>query len=140
MEKWPQQAFLSLSRVPCLDASQTCMPVVRQKQNQASSDVFCQNLVVQLGGSDAEEKPQLVTEVLPGLTELLQTQGRFCKMIFFSSFFFRKREFLSRGCDCNSQARLAAVAGRRLWRCRGRSQSGSKIAAVAHLECTETET
>lgn len=40
--------------------------------------VFCQSLVMQLGRSDAETKPQLVTEVLPGLEELLQTQGHFC--------------------------------------------------------------
>lgn len=39
--------------------------------------VFCQSLAVQLSWSDAEKKPQLVTEVLPGLTELFQTQGNF---------------------------------------------------------------
>lgn len=79
--------------------------MARQKQKRAWSDVlpmacFARALTVQLGQSDAEKKPQPVTEVLPGLLQPSQTEGHFCNFAddFFSPFFFlsAEGEFLSR--------------------------------------------
>lgn len=113
-----QQAFFFFFFYSTLPRWHTCITFVRQKQKQAWSDVsamacFARALAVQLGRSDAEKKPQLVTELLPGLLELFSNRGALLQLWrwFFFFFFSAEGKFLSNGCDCSSRARLAVVIG-----------------------------
>lgn len=82
-----------------LDAAQmTCLHNVCPSKTKTSLvRRVARALAVQLGRSDAEKKPQLVTELLPGLMELFQTEGHFFAtleifFLFFSFFSSARRE------------------------------------------------